>query len=314
MSDTSQIPSVAVTGGKGGTGKSLIATNFAVKFAHEGKRVLLIDCDVENPNTNILLGKDLQQLTGEVTPITIFTPKFDTTKCVQCKICRSGCYRHAILQFPKQYPSVLEHMCSGCETCRRLCPQDAIYAGSREIGIRYFFPESGYPNLHLLIGELHPSEAMSVEIVKNILAYSEALAQKYHYDLLIIDTAPGAHCDVEQSLVDARVIVCVTEPTPFGEHDLNRILELIRLIGQQASIILNRADMADYRAPIFALADRQNSVVIGEIPLDRMIVEDYARGQPFALDPRDFPAKQKFEAIFRKITAMIAPITAEGQP
>ncbi len=301
----SAIPTFAITGGKGGTGKTLIATNLAIQFTKIGKKVLLIDFDVENPNTNILLGKNLQDLDVESKPVHIFKPVFDLSKCNQCGICREGCYRHAILQFPQKFPSLMEHMCSGCETCAKICPQSAINSDSRIIGTQYYI-KNIFPKLDLLIGELNPSEVVSILIIKEILQNARKFEDEYAYDVIIFDTSPGAHCDVELVLNNASQIICITEPTPFGAHDLNRILDLVHLIHQKALIILNRANMTDYRDPIIEFAQYHNSPIIGEIPLDDIVIEDYAMGVPFVNDSRDFPAKNAFltifETVFSKIT------------
>jgi MinD superfamily P-loop ATPase len=298
------IPSIAVTGGKGGTGKTLIAINIAVKFANEGQKVLLIDCDVENPNTNILLGKSLNDKDVVSQAVSIYKPRFNPEKCTKCGKCRDACYRHAILQFPNHSPSLMEHMCSGCTLCSRVCEDDAIINDSRVIGSQYF-SKNVYPNLDLLVGELNPSEAVSVLIIEEILKYAGNIIVQNKYDLVIIDTSPGAHCDVEKSISEAGLIICVTEPTPFGEHDLNRILDLIDIIGHNPKIILNRSDLTDYKPYIEKLAIRRGVEIIGEIPLDNLIIEDYAKGIPFSLDEREFPGKKAFLKIFDKLSQMM---------
>jgi MinD superfamily P-loop ATPase len=305
------IPTIAVTGGKGGTGKSLIATNLAVRLSEEGKKVLLIDCDVENPNTNILLGISLQETNVEVTPVEIFKPSFNHEKCTKCGQCRDVCYRHAILQFPDQFPSVMDHMCSGCTTCLRVCPTGAIEAAKREIGLQYFIKLTKYPNISLIVGELKPTEAVSVLIIKEILAFAAKIIEKEHYDLVVIDTSPGAHCDVEEALSGVNLILCVTEPTPFGEHDLGRILDLVDIIGHKAYIILNRADMANYQDPIRSLAQTRHAPILGEIPLDNTVIEDYARGIPFSTDPREFPAKSAFNALLERIKDTLKEVNTQ---
>ena len=294
------VKSIAITGGKGGTGKTLIATNLAIQLAHSGYHTLLIDCDVENPNSNILLGKSLDTPDVEKQSISMYKPVFSKDLCTKCGICRSACYRHAILQFPGQYASVMEHMCSGCMTCQKVCPTGAITEDSRVIGSQYLLTQA-YPNLDLLVGELNPSEAISVKIVEAILQYAETLMETRKYDIIVIDTAPGAHCDVEKAISDADLVIAVTEPTPFGEHDLNRILDLLKVVGQTAEIILNRSDLTAYQEPIRSLAKTRNCHILGEIPVDSVVIEDYARGKPFILDSRDFPAKTAFQYIYEKI-------------
>lgn len=295
---------IAVTGGKGGTGKTLISINLAAKLTADGYSVLLIDTDVENPNTNILLGKSLSDSSVQTSPVKIFTPIFDEEKCTKCGLCRKSCYRHAILQFPNQFPTVMDHMCSGCETCAKVCPTNAIYSKGREIGKKYFLPEV-FPNLDLIVGELQPSEAVSVLIVEAILEYAEDFIKEKNYDIILIDTAPGAHCDVEKSLDAADQIIAVTEPTPFGLHDLKRILELLELNNHSASIILNRANIADFKTPLIDLIKKKNLVLLGEIPVDNKIIENYARGIPFVFDPQDFPGKESFILIYNKILEKI---------
>ncbi|MCP4764589.1 MAG: P-loop NTPase [archaeon] len=300
----SKSKSIAVTGGKGGTGKTLVAINLAVKFAMEGLKVLIIDCDVENPNCNILLGKKLIDSNVMKTPVNIFQPSFNQDKCNQCGNCREACYRNAILQFPEQFPFLMENMCSGCETCIKICPMDAITPSIRRIGNHYYI-SSIYPNLDLLLGELTEGEAVSIKIVEQILSFGESLDKKKSYDIIIIDTAPGAHCDVEKSLSEADQIICVTEPTPFGEHDMKRILDLIDILGQKSNYIINRANITDYRTPIIELTEKRGIPLLGEIPLDNIIIEDYAKGIPFVTDERKFPAKSSFLEIYQRIKTKI---------
>lgn len=302
---------IAITGGKGGTGKTLVATNLAVQFAKDGYSVLLIDTDVENPNTNILLGSSLTERKVKEKPVQIFTPEFDTTKCNKCGKCREVCYRHAILQFPGQFPSIMDHMCSGCTLCQRICPNDAISSKGRIIGKSYFLPEV-YTNLDLLIGELTPGEAVSVLIVEDILEIATEIMIDKEYDLVIIDTAPGAHCDVEKSLNAADQIIAVTEPTPFGLHDLKRILELLNLNNHTASVILNRSNLSEFRSPLLAIFKEEHLEILGEIPVDQQIIEDYAKGVPFVLDSNDFLGKHAFLGIYSEVKKRIS-LTHGGQ-
>lgn len=298
------IPSIAVTGGKGGTGKTLMATNIAMQLTAQGKKVLLVDFDVENPNTNILLGVSLSDSKVEKKEVSIYKPEFDLDKCTKCGLCRDACYRHAILQFPGQTPSLMEHMCSGCTLCGRVCPTGAISTGSRPIGYQYFIPNIS-KNMDLLLGELNPTEAVSVLIIEELLEYADKLVNDNEYDIVVIDTSPGAHCDVEKSISEAGLVICVTEPTPFGAHDLNRILDLIDIIGHESKIILNRSNLTESKKMIMDISEKRNVEILGEVPVDKIVIEDYARGIPFSTDKRTFPAKTAFLKIFKKIEQYI---------
>lgn len=295
---------ISVTGGKGGTGKTLISVNLAVYYSQLGLKVLLVDSDVENPNSNILLGKELNDDDVKKSAVKMFVPEFSKDTCTKCGKCRDACYRHAIIQFPNQFPSVMDHMCSGCTTCQRICPTNAISAKYRIIGNNYYI-NNVLTNLDLIIGELNTSEAVSVLIVENLLDEVNNLDLKNEYDLIITDTAPGAHCDVEKALGEADLILCVTEPTPFGEHDLRRILDLIKLTDKKADIILNRSTLTDYKEPIQKISEEYNIHILGEIPIDPVIIEDYAKGVPFITDSREFSAKKSFKSILSRISEKI---------
>lgn len=298
-------PIIAVTGGKGGTGKTLVATNLAVAFSQKDFRVLLVDSDVENPNSFILLGKRLEDEPVSSQPVNIFVPKFNHDRCVKCGDCQKGCYRHAILQFPGQFPSVMEHLCSGCGVCEKICAYSAIDGNSRSIGMQYFYPQV-FKGLDLLVGELTPSEALSAHIVEHIIEQTKNPDIYGQYDLIIFDSAPGAHCDVEKVLKNADLIISITEPTPFGEHDLNRILELLKTIDKKSYFVINRADLTqEGKALVEKYSQNQFVEFLGNINVDKTLMEDYARGNPFVLDPRNFPAKNQFLEIFEKVKLKI---------
>ena len=297
-------PILAITGGKGGTGKTLIATNLAIQFVNDGKRVLLVDCDVENPNTHILLNKSLDDSDVNANHVNMFLPQINPNLCSKCGKCHVSCYRHAILQLPQKFPSIMDHLCSGCGTCMKICPQKAISPSIRAIGMQYSI-FNAYPNLDLYIGEVNPSEALSAVMVKELLENVHKFNSIHQYDLIILDTSPGAHCDVELCLENSDEVICVTEPTPFGEHDLGRILELTKLVGKTSHIILNRANMTDYREPIFNLTKKNSCILLGDIPLDDLVIENYVKGTPFVNDPRKFPAKDAFLRIYTHISHML---------
>ncbi len=295
---------IAITGGKGGTGKTLIAVNLAVQFAKNGHKILLVDTDVENPNSNLLLGESLSRPDTTTEDIGLFKPIIVEELCTQCGQCREACYRHAILQFPGSTPIVLDHLCSGCHICEKVCPTEAITAGSRKIGTKYFLPQVR-ANLDLLVGELTPSEVNSVEILNSLF---ETMQEKYAqngYDLVILDTSPGAHCDVEKVLKASDNIVCVTEPTPFGNHDLSRIIDLIKLMNKQTYVLINRANISDYQLARLKGPGKEIIQVLGEIPLDNQVIFDYAKGLPFVEDQADFPAKTAFLQIYDQLNRII---------
>ncbi|MFX0100086.1 MAG: P-loop NTPase [Candidatus Hodarchaeota archaeon] len=265
---------IGVSGGKGGTGKTFVAVNLAVGLSRDYK-VLLIDADVDNPNCSILLGESLDE---PVKMVTCFFPKIDEEKCIKCGKCSRICRFHALFYIEEKVPMLVEPLCKSCTLCQRICPSKAIEADEKEIG-ELFFKKGG--NMDLLVGRLRTGSAKSTPLIMQMMEYAnDELISKKDYDFVIVDTSPGAHCDVEHALSEVERVICVTEPTPLGKHDLDRILQLCKIVGKDADIIINRSDMADYKGGIEEISEKFGSKIISRIPLSRDVMETYARGIP----------------------------------
>ena len=162
---------ICITGGKGGTGKTLCAVNLAVMFKNEGNKVLLIDGDVENPNTYLLLNGKLENKKD----VPFFKPKIIEDKCSKCGLCSQNCLSNALLHVKDAFPIPMLTLCSGCQLCYKICPENAIEADSKTIGWIYSTNVNG---LSLLLGELKPSEARSAAIVEALLEKIEDIIEK----------------------------------------------------------------------------------------------------------------------------------------
>jgi len=266
---------ICITGGKGGTGKTLCAVNIAVMFKNEGYKVLLIDGDVENPNTYLLLNATLENKKE----VLFFKPKIIEGKCSKCGICAQNCMSNAILHVKEAFPIPILTVCSGCQLCYKICPEKAIEADSKTIGWTYTTKIKG---LSLMFGELKPSEARSVTIVDALLDKLEEI-QKYNpetFEIIILDTAPGAHCDVELLIDVADIAIPITEPTKFGKLDLIRIMELITLLEKEFRVIVNRSSLLGFREQFLDELEEENIKILGDIPLDSDIVDSYCLGTP----------------------------------
>jgi MinD superfamily P-loop ATPase len=266
---------ICVTGGKGGTGKTLCAVNLAVMFKNEGNKVLLIDGDVENPNTYLLLNGKLENKKE----VPFFKPKIIEEKCTKCGLCAQNCLANALLHVKDTYPIPMLTLCSGCQLCYKICPENAIEADSKTIGVIYSTNVNG---LSLLLGELKPSEARSAAIVEALLEKLEDIIENEpnKFDIILLDTAPGAHCDVELLISDADIVIPITEPTKFGKLDLIRIMELIKLLGKESRVIVNRSSLLGFREQFLNELEKENIEILGDIPLDSDIVESYCQGTP----------------------------------
>jgi len=260
---------IGITGGKGGTGKSTIATALAYKLAKKNK-VLLVDADVDCPNDHLLLSIKRQS----IQTVNQRIPKWNLNKCTKCGQCGTVCKTNAIVAIKNKNPIFIQAQCNGCGACVLTCPSKAIAWNKKEIGKIY--SGTGY-NLDFLSGELKANEPISEFIVNSL---NKIITQdKTKYDYIIIDTAAGTHCPVIAALEMCDHVFAVTEPTPLGSHDLELILRLLKKLKVTNGIILNRSDIGDKKL-INDLAEKYHTNIIAEIPYSKQIVEQYSQGLP----------------------------------
>lgn len=268
-----KITKIAITGGKGGTGKSTVAVLFANELARENKKVILIDCDVECPNDYLIVGQKLKQ---PVKKVYAHFPKIDKAKCKKCGACVKICKNNALFQAPRQYPILIEELCSGCGACRIVCPNQAIKTQKKEIGNIYFNKIN--KNLILITGVAKPVLEETSAVVQIVKEYSFNIAKKIKPDYIIIDTAAGTHCPVINALLDSDFAYAVTEPTPMGAYDLKLILDLCKKLKIPAQIILNQADLGD-KKEIKKIVKKFKTKIEKKIPYSKKIVELYSQGK-----------------------------------
>ncbi len=251
---------IAVGSGKGGTGKTTISTSLVLSAETD---VQYLDCDVEEPNGHIFLKPDITY--SETISVTV--PKLDESRCTACGKCRDICAFNAIAQFGKTV-MVFPEMCHSCLGCFRVCEEDALLEATRKIGVL----ESGMSGaIHFVHGRVRIGEAMGVPLLK---------AVKKHADpdkLTIIDAPPGTSCPFVESINDADYVILVTEPTPFGLHDLKLAVTVLKNFNIPGGVIINRSDLGDDR--VLRYCESENIPVLLEIPFQRDIAEGYARGK-----------------------------------
>lgn len=259
---------IAITGGKGGTGKSTVATALALELKKYG-RVLLVDADVDCPNDHLILGIQREK----IREVENMVPEFDKEKCIKCEVCAEVCKENAIVQVKDQYPILVPDQCTGCRACEFACPVEAISESKQVIGEIF----KGKGEIDSVSGEMKPGIEESSLIVNSLKEEVENI--KEDYDYIIIDTAAGTHCPVISALTDVNMGIAVTEPTPLGEHDLKLIIELMKELGVKSKVILNRCDISD-KKNILETAEKHNSEVIAQIPYSKEIEKRYSKGEP----------------------------------
>jgi MinD superfamily P-loop ATPase len=283
---------IAVTGGKGGTGKSTVAVALAVEFARKNK-VMLVDADAECPNDHLLLSVKLKKYVNVYSLI----PKWDFSKCKKCGKCAKVCKQNAIVFVKGKYPAFVPDVCIGCKACIVSCPYEAISESKKIIGT--IFTGKNY-NVNLVSGELKLGELASGEVVSQLRKYSEEINKKIKADTVLIDSAAGIGCPVIASLVGTDYVVAVTEPTPSALHDLKRVLYLASHFGIKHGIVINKFDLANmFCRKIEDFAKNNKIPIIGKIPYRKDFIDSTIKMKPVV---EMYP---KYQKIFNEITENI---------
>ena len=271
---------ISVASGKGGTGKTTVATNLAVSLE---SKVQILDCDVEEPNAHLFIKPHIEETRTITTPV----PEVDMEKCNLCGKCGEICQFRAILVIGETVLPFVE-MCHSCGGCMEVCPEKAITETTRELGRI----EKGHRNgLEFIHGKLRIGEAMSPPLIKSVRQYTRS-------DMLtIIDAPPGTSCPVIASMKGADFVLLVTEPTPFGLHDLKLAVGAVRILGIPCGLVINRSDMGDNR--VLDYAKKESVPVLMEIPFDRKIAEAYSRGDMIVEAMPEW--KEKFVQLYHDI-------------
>ena len=252
---------LSVASGKGGTGKTLVATSLALSLSKE-RPVKLLDCDVEAPNAHILLKPSLDY--NQVVSIPI--PKVDEEKCNYCGRCAEVCVYNAIAVVGKRV-LVFPELCHGCGACSYLCPEGAIAEEGRGIGVI----ESGRSGeIEFVHGKLSIGEVAAPRIINEVKKH---LGQE---SLDIIDAPPGTSCPVVAAVKDSDFCLLVTEPTSFGLNDLALAVDMVKKLGIPCGVIINRDGIGDDKVEEYCL--KETIPILMRIPLDIKIARLYSRG------------------------------------
>jgi MinD superfamily P-loop ATPase len=271
---------VSIASGKGGTGKTTIATNLAVALAPDAK---LLDCDVEEPNDHIFINPEI----NHTETVSIKVPEVDMDKCTLCGRCQEICQFQAIVLVGKTVLTFHE-LCHSCGGCMEVCPENAITEIDREMGI---FESGSRDGVEFAHARLFVGQVMAVPLIERVRAAFQPAK------LNIIDAPPGTSCPVISSVKDTDFVILVTEPTPFGLNDLKLAVGMVSVLGIPHGIVINRSDLGDKK--VWEYAEQESIPILMEIPFDRRVAEAYSRGK---LLVEELPGwKEQFIHLYEKV-------------
>lgn len=285
---------ISVASGKGGTGKTTVATNFALSIIN----AQILDCDVEEPNCHIFIKPEIKNKE----PISIPVPKVDESKCDGCGKCQEVCVYNAIAVVNPVRGSIsngvnkkvliFPELCHGCGACSYFCPQHAIEEVNKEIG----FVEIGEKrNLLFVHGKLNIGEMMSPPLIKAVKKYINPTRVN------IIDVPPGTSCPVITAIKGSDFCILVTEPTPFGLNDLILAVEVLRKLSIPFGLVINRSDLGDKKTDDYC--SQENIPIFMKIPFKKEIASAYSKGETIV---ESFPEyRQQFFELFERIKGII---------
>lgn len=261
---------ISVLSGKGGTGKTTVAVNLALSLK-EVEKTLLVDADVEEPNDALYL--DPKPTINKVQPVTVPVPEIDLEKCSYCGKCAEFCQFNAIAVVPGNVLTFPE-LCHGCGGCALVCPEQAIKEVPRRIGT----VEKGSSGaLGFWQGVLNIGEPFAVPVTRLL---KHGLSGLNRETAVIVDSPPGAACTVVEAIRGSDYALLVTEPTPFGRHDLEIAIELVKEMGIPAGAVINRAD--DRNEMIVEFCNSHDVPILLVIPFSTRLAKLGARGIPFS--------------------------------
>jgi MinD superfamily P-loop ATPase len=257
---------IAVASGKGGTGKTTIATSLALSLAQDGHPPVFLDCDVEAPNAHLFLHPAFE----EKQHVAILMPQVDENRCTYCGKCAEVCQYHAVVVVGKK-TLVFPQLCHGCGSCTLVCPERAISEVPDVLGVLERGPAQS--DISFARGLLNIGEPMAVPIIRQLKKWIVSSRGQVQ----ILDAPPGTSCPVVESMRGADFILLVTEPTPFGLHDLRLAVQVAQELKIPMGMVVNRDGIGDDRVDAFCQSE--GLPVLLRVPFERKIAEGVARGK-----------------------------------
>ncbi|MGC9502313.1 ATP-binding protein [Baaleninema sp.] len=277
---------IAVLSGKGGAGKTTVATNFALSLSGVGRGVQLFDADVEEPNARLFLHPNFGDRSE---PVRRRIPVVDAEKCTLCQTCVEFCQFNALAKLGSRIV-VYPEACHSCGGCKQVCTANAISESDRDVGLLQW--DADVSGIEFWQGELFVGEESAVPVIRALMQHID------DRKIAILDAPPGTACPAVEVAESSDFCLLVAEPTPFGLHDLQMTVETIAMLNKPWGLVINRSE-GEADKPLEAYAREQEIPILLKIPFDRGFAELYSRGIPFV---DRYPSwKPRFRELWNRI-------------
>ena len=285
---------IAVTGGKGGTGKTLLAVNLAYILSRNDK-TLLVDADVDNPCSKTFLktSPNFRKIVKE------FRPRINQDKCKLCGTCVQNCHEHALLLIPGKRVTLMPELCEGCGVCKIVCPFDAIEDSWIDSGCIEEYQVS--ENLDAIVGELKPTTKRTPVMILKTLKHAEERMNNYRY--VVVDSPPGTGSGIYAVMRFSEKILAVTEPTRLGLTDLMKLYRLYKQVKPERKllVVVNKSGIRGELREELEETLSNLKVEWRKIPYDESAVKSYVEGSILVERFPDTPSAQAITRIAREI-------------
>ncbi len=257
---------ISIASGKGGTGKTTLSTNLSA-FLAEGTEIVLADLDVEEPNSGLFIRGTLVSTEDKYKMV----PEWKEDACTLCGLCQEVCNFNAVIRLMDQI-LVFPQLCHGCYACSELCPVSSLPMIPQKMGQLSLYKRG---NLNFVESRLDVGEEQAVPLISQTIDYVDQHFPKARFK--IFDAPPGTSCPVIEATKDSDFIILVTEPTPFGLHDLQLAVETIRSLNKPFAVVVNRYGLGN--DDVIDYCKQQSISILAKIPNNRKIAELYSRGE-----------------------------------